>query len=85
MRAVRVVVRARRNKFNQVAAEKRQFADVLVPHRYRPAVVGIGFGAIAELVAAQGVLGRGLPYRECGHFHFQPRHAQRAQELADAK
>ena len=59
VRAVGIVVRAGRNQLDGIAAEDRQVAEVLLPDRQVPGVVGIGLGAVAELVAAQRILGGG--------------------------
>ena len=53
MRAVGVVVGARRDQLDRVGAEDGQVADVLLPHRDGPAVVGVGLGPVAELMTAQ--------------------------------
>ena len=52
MGAVRKIVGDRRNKLDCVRPEDRQFADVLIPHRHRPAVVGVRLGPVAELMSA---------------------------------
>ncbi len=58
MRAVGVVVGAGRDQLDGVGAEERQLADVTLPLRQVPGVVGIRLGTIAELVAAERVLRR---------------------------
>ena len=58
VRAVGVVVGARRDQLDRVGAEDRQVADVLLPHRHVPRVVGVGLRPVAELVAAKGDLRR---------------------------
>ena len=55
MRAVGVVVGPGRNQLDGVGAEDGQVADVPLPLRQVPAVVGIGLGAVAELMAAEGI------------------------------
>ena len=55
MRAVGVIIRAGRNQLNRVRTEDGQIPHVLVPSGDVPAIVGICFGTITELVAAQTV------------------------------
>ena len=56
VRAVGGVVRPGRNQLDRVRAEDREVADVLLPHRHVPRVVGVGFRPVAELMAAQSDL-----------------------------
>ncbi len=59
MRAIGKIVRARRNQFDRVGTEHRQIANVLIPCRNGPGIIGIGFRAIAKLMAAQAIGGSG--------------------------
>ncbi len=59
MGAVGRVVGARRNQLDGIGAEDGEIADVLLPHRQRPAVEAVRLGPIAELMPAQGNLWNG--------------------------
>ena len=66
-------------------AEDREVADVLLPHRHVPGVVGVGLRAVAELMAAE----RDLRRRDDGERGWDAqraaRHAQLAQQPSDAE
>ena len=53
--AVGGVVRARGDQLDGVGAEDGQIADISLPLRQVPGVVGVGLGTIAELVAAERI------------------------------
>ena len=53
VRAVGGIVGARRDQLDGVGAEDREVADVLLPHRHVPRVVGVGLRPVAELMAAE--------------------------------
>src|SRR6185369_13344374 len=55
MRAVGSVVRARRNELDRVGTEDGKIANILLPHRQSPTVVGIGLWPVTKLVPAQWV------------------------------
>ena len=52
MRAIRIVVGARREQLDRVTTKDGELADVAFPLRQIPAAVGVGFGAVGELMAA---------------------------------
>src|SRR5262245_27358598 len=85
MRTVGGVIGTRRNQLNGVRAKDGQVAYVLLPHRQRPAVVGIGLRAIAELMPAQRVFRRRNDVEAVGQGDLALRHPQRAQQAADAE
>ena len=85
VRAVGVVVRARRNELDGVVAEDRQVADVLLPHRDGPAVVGVGLGPVAELMAAQRRRRRGREPQRRRDGEGAAIHAQLAEQASDAE
>ena len=58
MRAVRLIIRSRRHQFDGVRAEHRQIANILIPGRDIPGIVGIRFGPITELMSTDCDLGR---------------------------
>ncbi len=85
VRAVGRIVRPGRDQFHDVGAEDRQVADGLLPLGDVPAVIGVGLGAIAHLVAADRIArgtgdleGRGEP-------DAIALHAQLAQQSSDAE
>ena len=85
MRAVGGIVRSGWDELNRVRAEDREIADVLLPHRHVPRVVGVGLRAIAELMAAQRDL-RGRDDVEAGgNSDGAALHAQLAQQSSDAE
>src|SRR5438128_9863012 len=85
MRTVGIVIRARRDQLDRVGAEHGQVADVLLPEREIPAVVRIRLGSIAELMAANGVLGGGSNAEIVGKGYLASSQMHFAQQPADAK
>ena len=85
MRAVGVVVRARRDQFDGVATKHGQVAKILFPGWKVPGVVGMGFGPVAELVSAQRIFRRGDDLQIIRDRHAAALHAKLAQQSADAK
>ena len=65
-------------------AEDGQVADVLLPHRDGPAVVGVGLRPIAELMAAQSVVGA-ESLEVGGEGDLLPPEAKFAKQAADAE
>ena len=63
MRAIRHIVRPRRDEFDGIGSENRQVADVLIPYLNRPCVVGIRLRPIAELMSTQRIF-RAAVYRK---------------------
>src|SRR5262245_36262761 len=53
--AVGSVIRSGRNKLNSISPKGSEVANVLLPHRQGPAVVRVGFRAIAKLMPAQSI------------------------------
>ena len=84
-RAVTRVVRARRNQFSRVGSKNCQIADVLLPKRYRPPIVRIGFRPITELVAAQRILRRGSNVQIIGDGDPSAPHMHLAQQPANTE
>ncbi len=85
VRAIGGIVGAGRNELDGVGAEDGEVADVAFPHRDAPGVVGIGLGAVAQLMAAQGVFGRGLNIERAGEGDRIAAHFEGAQQAADAE
>ncbi len=85
MGAVVVVVRARRDQFDGVGAEDDEVANVLFPHRRGPGVVGVGLGAVAELMAADGNLRRGDDAQAVVEIEPLAGHVQFAQKVSGSK
>ena len=81
MRAVRIVVGTRRNQFDGVRAEHREVADILLPHRDGPAVVGVGLRPVSELMTAQLVLRRCRHIQRLREFDLLPPVIQRTQQM----
>ena len=83
MGAVGVIIRTRRDQFDGITTEHDQVADVLLPARHIPGVIGIGLGPVTELVPAQAVARNRRDaeiFVQCG----DPwPHAQDAQEAAN--
>ena len=85
MGAVGIVVGARRNQLDGVCSEHGKVPDILLPHGNGPAIVGVGFGAIAELVTAQPVMRGGFDVNiGIGGDAALP-HMQSAEQVADAE
>ena len=85
MRAVGLVIGARRDQLDGVGSEDGQIANVLLPHRHGPAIVGIGLRPVAELMAAQGIT-RGAGFAPAvGNGNRTFFHSQLAQQTANAK
>ena len=55
MRAIGVVIRARRDHLDGIGAEDREIADVVLPLGQVPGIIRVGLGPIAELVPAERV------------------------------
>ncbi len=85
VRAVGGIVGTRRDEFDGVGAEDGQVADVAFPHGDAPAVVGVGLGAVAQLMAAQRILGRGAEIERAGQSNGIATHLECAQQAADAE
>ncbi len=85
MRTVVGIVRARRNQFDGVGAEDHEIANVLLPHRYGPRVVGVGLRAVSELVAAYGDLRRGDHAQAVVEVEPLPSHVQLAKKVSGSK
>ncbi len=85
VRAVGGIVGARRDQLDGVGAEDDEVANVLLPHGDGPAIVGVGLGAVAQLVAAQGVPGRGGEAQIVGRIHGVAVHVQVAEQGAGAE
>src|SRR5436190_17178935 len=68
--------------FDDVDAEERQLADVLLELRGVPRVVRVGLRAIAELMAADGIGGRGGEIEGRVEPEIAARPVQLAQEAA---
>src|SRR5439155_25953899 len=83
MRTVAVIVRARWDQLDRVAAKDRQVAKVLLPDGQVPGVVRIALGAIAELVSAQRVLGRGRDVQTVVHAYTAALQVKLAQQPPD--
>ena len=60
MRTVRVVIGARRDQLDGIGSEYNQVAEILLPLIEVPAIVGIGFWAKPQLMAAQRIFRRRL-------------------------
>ena len=85
MRAVVIVVGARRDQFDGVGAEDNHVAEILFENRGSPGVVGVDLGAIADLMASQLVFrgGRDVEIVVDGGCVMIP--AEGAEEAADAE
>jgi hypothetical protein len=83
--AVGVVVRARGDQFDGVGAEDSEVAEIALPLVEVPAVVGVGLGAIAQLVPAQGMARRGREPESRREEDPPPRHPQLAEQPPDAE
>ncbi len=79
------VIRARRDQLDGIGAEHGHVADVLLPHGERPAVVGVGFGAIADLVAAERVARGGRNLEPVGEVDAAGNEVQLAKQAADGE
>ena len=85
MYAVETVIRARRDEFDGICAKDRHVAHILIPSGQVPAIIGIGLVAIADLVAAQRIVGLcGEADRLCQR-HLAARHREVAQQIAHPK
>src|SRR5439155_20380372 len=76
---------ARRDQLDGVRAEHRQVTDVLLPEGEIPAVIRIGFGSIAELVAAKFKFGGRDKLRMFNQRYLAARQVHLAQQPADAE
>ncbi len=85
VRAIGGIVGAGRNQLDGVGAEDGEVADVAFPHRDAPGVVGVGLGAVAQLMAAQRVFRRGLNIERAGKGDRIAAHFEGAQQAADAE
>ena len=83
--ALGVVVRPRRNQLDRVGAEDRQVADVPFPLGKVPAVVGVGLGPVAKLVAAERIPRGGLELELGGQQDAALGRPQFAEQPADAE
>src|SRR6266566_2625611 len=85
MRTVGIVIRAGRNQLDCVAPENGEVAIVLLPDRQVPGVVRMSLGPVTELMAAQGIPGRGGNVQMIVHRHAASLHVKLAQQSADAE
>ena len=85
VRAIGRIVGTRRNQLDGVGAEDRQVAYVAFPLRHVPPVVGVSLGPVAQLVAAQGVLRRGLNIQRARQGDRIAAHFECAQQAAHAE
>jgi len=86
VRAVWQIVGARRHELDDIGAENRQVANVLVPHVDGPSVIGVGLGAISKLVAADGIVRTAGAFEQIRvNLGSLPREDDGAEQLADAE
>ena len=85
VRAVGRVIGARRDQLDGVGAEDGQVADVSLPLSGVPGVVGIGLGAIAELVPAERIFGGGCQVESAGQTRAAATKPQLAEKPAHAE
>ena len=56
MRAVGIVIGTRRNQLYGIDPKHDQVANVLLPHRHGPSVIGVGFRPVPKLMPSESRL-----------------------------
>ena len=83
--AGRIVVRARRNQLDGIAAKHHEIAKVLLPALDVPRIVRIGLGSVTELVSAQPVSRSRRDAQLVRQTDGARFHPQTAQQMSDAE
>ena len=84
MRTVGGIVGPRRDELDRIGPKNREIANVLLPDGQGPAVEGVRFRPVAELMAAHGIMRRRPDLETCRHLDVALVHVQSAQQMADA-
>src|SRR5438445_13732447 len=85
MRTISVIVGARRDQLDGIAAENGQVAKILLPNGEVPGIIGIAFGAVTELMSAQGILGSAGDVEIVAYGDAAPLQVKFAQQSADTE
>ena len=85
VRAVRIVIRARRDQLDGVGAEHHEVPDILLPHRQRPGIVRVRLRSVSQLMPPKRKARRGGDIRTVRQGDATPFHVQRAQQAPHAE
>src|ERR1017187_2586725 len=77
--------RMSRQKLELDANLKISTANVLLPHRHRPCVVGVGLWPIAQLLASHRIFRRGGDFQISVEFQLLARHAKLPEQITCAE
>lgn len=85
MGTVTVVIGPWRHQLDRIGSPDRQIANILLPHRDIPGIIGVGLRSVAELMAPQRILWRGGYIEWDGQRDTIRRHFESPQQMADPK